>query len=325
MTLLEAKHICSIDYVSNFFISLRQAYEDMKKTLGEVDAWNGYHKCMTRLVDNYVMASVDGYISQKAFITLMGAVNDWGKANEEYIRSLNQPKASEELNGNDLGRIYQLGCVIVPPNLEQLPLLTPRQSFVAPNTIDLRDYCCKTRDQGRNPWCAAFAATAFASNVNWRKNDIPMQYDPAPIYAVAKKIDGSPNTDGTSLTAVLEALLDNGIFDRGRCVIKILRTVEQVKYAVHKFGCCLAGLNVSQEWYTCNKNKSTISGRKNAEQIGGHAVLVCGYNKDGAIIQNSWDTDWGSYGFALITWNEFIREFMYGAVLDNCLYDTKMN
>lgn len=332
MTLHEAKHICRMEYVSGFFISLRQAYLDMKNTIGEAEAWNGYMRCISRLIDDFVSASVGGFISNTEFISLMGAVNDWKRSNDEYfnakgggdIKSLPKEKC-EGREVFEFGHDYRVGYLLVPNNLEQLPLLTPRQLFIAPETIDLRDYCCQTRDQGRLPWCAAFAATGFASNVNWRKNDIPMQYDPAPIYTFAKTIDGCPDTDGTSLIAVFLALLKDGIFDQERCEIKVLRTIEQVKYAVHKFGCCIVGLNVSHEWYTCNRNKSTISGRKDSEQIGGHAVLVCGYNRDGVMIQNSWNTDWGSYGFALITWNEFAREFMYGAVIDNCLYDTKMN
>ena len=306
----------------------------MKETIGEAEAWNGYIRCISNLVDAYVVAYGEEFISNADFIGLMNAINDWKKANDEYFFTLggdikSEPKAvADDYEGRrpyEFSNAYRVGCILVPNNLEQLPLLTPRKSFIAPETVDLRDYCCATRDQGNKPWCAAYAATGFASNVNWRKNDIPIQYDPAHVYAFAKTIDGSPYTDGTSLIAVLQALLTDGVFDRDRCEIKVLRTMEQVKYAVHKFGCCLVGLNVSQEWYTCNRNKSTISGRKDSQQIGGHAVLVCGYNRDGVIIQNSWDKDWGSYGFALITWKEFEREFMYGAVLDNCLYDTKMN
>ena len=213
----------------------------------------------------------------------------------------------------------------MPKNIDSYPLLAPRGLFIAPTTVDLRDYCTRTQDQGPLPWCAAFAAAGFAANINWRKNDSPMMYAPGPIYEYAKSHDGMPNADGTSLIAVLEALAENGIFDKNKVGVKVLRTVEQVRYAVHKFGCCLVGLNITKEWYCCNKNKSTISRKRDNMQIGGHAVLVCGYNKDGVIIQNSWDVDWGAYGFALITWEEFEREFMYGAVLDNCLYDTRMN
>ena len=334
MTIHEAKHICRIEYISGYFISLRQSYQDMVDTIGKEAAKLGYDRCISFLIDELLSAVSEGFISQKGFKELMTAVNDWTSANAKCFAESDVITLSTtgEVSGGSVGREpeeyqkeYRLGCVITPKDIDQLPLLTPRTQFIAPVPVDLRDYCFATRDQGSNPWCAAFAATSFASNITWRKSDIPIHYDPSPVYAYAKSIDGCPNEDGTSLVAVLISLMVDGIFDKNRCEIKVLRTIEQVKYAIHKFGCCLVGLNVSREWYTCNKNKSTISGRKDTELLGGHAVLACGYTSGGVIIQNSWDVDWGSYGFALITWQEFEREFMYGAVIDNCLYDTRMN
>ena len=336
MTILEAKHINRIDYVSGFFISLRQSYAAMRETLGELEARKGYDRCIFRLIDDYVSAAAEGYISSTDFIALMNAVNDWKVANDGYFARKEVPNALEEKVVNrDVGMVgreakvyqdeYRLGCILTPDNLDEFPLLAPRRDFVAPVTVPLMDYCLPTKDQGRLPWCAAFSAVDFASNILWRKNDYPTEFSPEPIYRKAKEIDGMPNADGTSLVAVLQSLLDSRIFDPAKSEVKVLRTVDQVKYAVHKFGCCLVGLNISKEWYDCNKHKNTICGEDSPRLIGGHAVLVCGYLDKYVIIHNSWGVDWGSYGFAYITWQEFEREFMYGAVLDNCLYEMRMN
>lgn len=334
MTILEAKHVCRIEYVAEFFLSLKESYTQMCEILGEEKANEGYERIKNKLIDEYISARAEGYISEKEICWLLSAIKDWDKALAMGIvdDTCAHNDSGIGLQGGCIGREpkeyeqeYKLNCVIIPTNLNELPLLATKASFIAPTTIDLRDYCVETRDQGKLPWCAAFAATGFASNILWRKEDIPVHFEPERIYRYAKTVDGSPNTEGTSLVAVLEGLLNFRMFNPAKSSVKVLRTFEQVKYAVHKFGCCLVGLNVSNEWYDCNKNKSTISGKKNYGLIGGHAVLVCGYNKDGVIIQNSWGVDWGAYGFALITWNEFEREFMYGAVLDNCLYETKMN
>ena len=199
------------------------------------------------------------------------------------------------------------------------------KKFIAPETIDLRDYCVKAQDQGGSPYCTAYAAVGFLSNILWRKNDYPETFDPYVVYKLAKEIDNNPDAHGSSLNAALQALINLECFKADICSVKVLRDIYQVKYAIHKFGCCLLGLNISNEWYDCYDGKSTISGKSHETQIGGHAVLGCGYNRDGIIIQNSWDVKWGSYGFALITWKEFEREFLYGAVIDNCLYETRMN
>jgi hypothetical protein len=254
--------------------------------------------------------------------------NTWAEGTND-LSSNSIHKGEDEAIETALGGTaqYKTGDLIIPRDIDELPILSVNmQTFKAPNTIDLRDYCIKTDDQKSNPWCAAYAAAGFASNINWRKHDTITEYNKESIYKTAKQIDGTdPTTEGTTLTAVLEVLLMKGIFDSGKCQTKVIRNINQIKYAIHKFGCCLLGVMVTKEWYKCNKNKSTISGKYDKEKMGGHAVLCCGYNQDGIIIQNSWGGNWGSYGFALITWDEVERSFCYGAVLNNCLYDTKMN
>ncbi len=42
------------------------------------------------------------------------------------------------------------------------------------------------------------------------------------------------------------------------------------------------------------------------EQIGGHAFAIVGYNADGFVIQNSWGTDWGNRGFAVLTYGDWL-------------------
>ena len=227
---------------------------------------------------------------------------------------------------NEFAKTHKAGYLEVPKDLDVLPSLAfGGTKFVAPCTVDLRDYCTRTEDQGSKPWCAAYSAAGFAENVLWRINDYPSQIDPSGIYKYAKTIDGDPHGDGTTLTAVLEALLKDGVFDRSVCSIKVIRADrEKVKYAIHKFGCCLGGFNITSEWYELNERKTAITG-DHGEELGGHAVLLCGYNDAGVIFQNSWGEGWGAYGYGLITWDAFDRQFMYGAVLDNCLNGMKMN
>lgn len=228
---------------------------------------------------------------------------------------------------------FKTNCLLTPGDLQEFPQLCAwfhAKPFHAPVTVDLRDYCTQTENQGDKPWCAAYAAAGMAENITWRRDDFITEIDPGPIYADAKKIDGDPNGEGTSLTAVLKVLLNRGIFDPNVCKIQVINgnrstAMEEVKYAIHKFGVMLGGLNITEEWYLCGPNKTSITGKSNRRSLGGHAILICGYNKDGVIIHNSWGEAWGSYGFALITWDEFIREFIYGATLSNCLNNMKMN
>lgn len=253
---------------------------------------------------------------------------------KSWFRSLAQRRLEKKydacvVNGHSA---YKLDAVKIPANIRQIPRLSASPTkFFAPVTVDLRDYCTQTENQGQKPWCAAYSAAGFAENIYWRKNDMITQIDPGPIYKGAKLIDGDPTGDGTSLTAVLQVLLKKGYFDSSICRVQVIyddpNFCDSVKYAIHKFGCCLLAMNITEEWYLLNANKTSVTGSlpKYTKSVGGHAVLCCGYNRDGVIIHNSWGEDWGDYGFALITWDEFKREFIYAAVLSNCLNGMKLS
>lgn len=229
------------------------------------------------------------------------------------------------MNPSDFEREHIVGDLIVPDDIDLMPSLsTGIQQFVAPKSLPFMDLCLPTDDQGRNPWCAAYAAAGFAESVLWRKRNYPEQISPDWIYRYAKTVDGNPDDDGTSLVATIKALLAKGLFDANVCKIKVVKTVQQLKFAIFKFGCCPIGLNISREWYACNKDKSSIYGQGDTTLVGGHAVLACGYLQDGLLIHNSWSEKWGKDGFAIVSWEELKRQFIYGVVLNNCLYDMKV-
>lgn len=333
MQLEEANHITTDAYIKEFFETLQEAYVDVKDAIGEEHAKLGMQRVAQGLFDKYVECLQSKQISRTRFRELMSLFHKYSQSQIEtggtLVRDENplHPIArAADLAPKIDPKKYRANGLIIPGDLDDMPSLKCGNGrFVAPKTIDLRDYCIETRDQGELPWCAAFTAVGFASNVIWRKTDYPTAFDPSTYYRYAKEIDGSPGQDGTTLVAVLKALLHYKVFDPEICSVKVLRSEDQVRYAIHKFGCCLLGMFITKEWYNCSQNNMAICGKSDREDVGGHAVLCCGYTRDGVIIQNSWSSNWGSYGFALITWEEFRREFSYGAVLDNCLNDMRIN
>jgi hypothetical protein len=54
----------------------------------------------------------------------------------------------------------------------------------------------------------------------------------------------------------------------------------------------------------------TIPPKKAAPGDGGHAFAVIGYNGDGFIIQNSWNTGWGTRGRAILTYEDWLDNAM---------------
>ena len=246
--------------------------------------------------------------------------------------NVDEPFTTEEID-NLISRgqsQYKLNCVKVPQAVKtkSLAALAAHPKFTAPKTVDLRDYCTQTENQGSLPYCAAYTAAGFAENVMWRRDDYITQIDPVSIYKRAKEIDGDPG-EGTSLIAVLQVLLEKKYFDPSLCKIQVIYDtddfVSAIKYGIHKFGCLLLACDITEEWYLCGPKKTAITGKSNNRSVGGHAILCCGYNRDGVIIHNSWGEAWGAYGYALITWDALRRQFLYASVLTNCLNNLKLN
>ncbi len=54
----------------------------------------------------------------------------------------------------------------------------------------------------------------------------------------------------------------------------------------------------------------TIPPRKAARDDGGHAIALVGYNERGFLLQNSWDTTWGTWGYAILTYDDWLENAM---------------
>lgn len=79
-----------------------------------------------------------------------------------------------------------------------------------------------------------------------------------------------------------------------------------------------AGFCITTGWYSCSMADPVI--KKTSVSLGGHAVLIVGYDRRGVYIQNSWGKEWAAKGFGVLPWDLFREEFMYGCYLQNC-YD----
>ena len=78
-----------------------------------------------------------------------------------------------------------------------------------------------------------------------------------------------------------------------------------IKFLIHKYDFLHAGFQIDEGWYATNQQNYFI--RSYGANLGGHAVCLVGYSKDGAYIANSWSSNWGSRGFAILPWSIFKR------------------
>lgn len=183
--------------------------------------------------------------------------------------------------------------------------------FVAPLRRDNRDICIRTSDQGTSFNCAAYSTAGFIEVTNWKKNHYPSQIDPDPIYIGAKKLDGDDNS-GTTLEHAVESALSLNLISGDLQYIE--NRVNDIKFAIHQYDVFIAGFDITPEWNSVTPT-GRISSNNSSVYMGGHAVLVCGYDQEGIYLQNSWGEFWGLYGFGLLSWEQVHDQFCYGLVI----------
>ena len=189
-----------------------------------------------------------------------------------------------------------------------------------PVTLDMRDLVLKTEDQGATSMCAAYTATSWIESILWRKTGKPVDFNPKALYEKAKTLDGMPTTPGTTLDAVLKAMIELGwLPENKREDIVLFYDAYSLKRAIHRYGTCLLGFSITEKWL--KHQGKLLLGDVSGRNLGGHAVICTGYNEDGVFIQNSWGEEWGKFGFACLSWSLFNKEFMVGAYMKNCLND----
>ena len=227
---------------------------------------------------------------------------------------------------NRFERMFVRGALRIPGDFAKKNAFRAASTFAGPRELILSGYCTPVENQGSKPWCAAYSASSYAENILWRRRGYHKDIDPEPLYRHAKTIDGDPDGDGTYLECTLKALLAKGYFDKDRCRVKTISGsimgfgsgLNDVKYAIHKYGACLGGFNISSEWFS--PRNGVVSGKVKDAQ-GGHAVVICGYDEGGVLVLNSWGRDYGHDGFVYLTNRAFDDSFMYGALLSNVLDD----
>ena len=197
--------------------------------------------------------------------------------------------------------------------------------IVNPLKVDNRQLASVTDQQGSTPHCAGYSIANLAEAVIWKRTGRLVNLNADQIYAKAKTMDGDADSEGTYLEYAIKAALDlGGIANPEKVKTGFLyndrtdSTVEALKYLVHKYDFVHAGFSITTGWYSCNQSDPVI--KHTSIPCGGHAVLVVGYDQDGAYIQNSWGPEWGSKGFGVLPWAAFKQEAMYFCYLQN-VYD----
>jgi hypothetical protein len=198
-------------------------------------------------------------------------------------------------------------------------------------------------DQGSEGACTGFALSAVINYLLGLRG-IKRIASPRMLYEMARCYDEWPgeNYDGSSARGAMKGWARHGVCEqklwtdsmRGRGYLDAVigqaalenpagayyrikqKEVRDVHAALAEVGIVYCTIMVHDGWDVPGPNTvpmkvgkkgyrlPVISRRGRAEA--GHAVALVGYTRDGFIVQNSWGTAWGSGGFALLPYEDFL-------------------
>lgn len=197
--------------------------------------------------------------------------------------------------------------------------------IVNPVKIDNRQLASVTDNQGTTPHCAGYSICNLCEAILWKRTGRLVNLNADQVYAHAKLIDGDVNGEGTYLEAAIKAALKLGGFQNPENIRigtvnndRTDATIERVKYLLHKYDFLHVGCEITTGYNQCTRNDPYV--KHTNVSCGGHAMLAVGYDQDGLYLQNSWGREWGDRGFAILPWQIFKKEFLYGCYVQGC-YD----
>lgn len=159
-------------------------------------------------------------------------------------------------------------------------------------------------DQGAVPACVAYALAGLKTAQEDLEIGETLPFDPQAIYNIIKTPSG-----GACYRSGFDFLLNvgaqaNGLYYRITSYAGVVpRSHDEVRHALITGGVLAAGIHVPRSFTGVGGKEFTFTpGGDPDEIVGGHALLVVGYNPTGLILHNSWGQKWGENGRTTVSW-----------------------
>ena len=198
-------------------------------------------------------------------------------------------------------------------------------------------------DQGQEGACTGFGLAAVINLLNAKKRNIQFSASPRMLYEMAQKHDEWPGEDydGSSCRGAIRGWKNMGVCsdtdwpykndDPGELTIDMayearsntLGAYYRLRAEINDYHAALnevGGIYVSATVHSGWSNPRAMKGSKLAiinpdtSNQGGHAFAIVGYNDRGFIVQNSWGPKWGTNGFALWLYEDWLSNISDGWV-----------
>ena len=207
-----------------------------------------------------------------------------------------------------------------------------------PKKVDHTQKRSPVRDQGDEGVCVGFAVASgmkeYQEFLDYQKLVL---LSPRFVYSEAKKIDGMPGLEGTTIRASMQVLKNIGICqekfwpyqphqkDKPKVGAKVnaqkfliityarILNLNELRLSLFSKGSCVLGVEVFEGMLKTKTGVVPLP-KKNETSLGGHAIAACSYDDEKKLIKfkNSWSTRWGDKGFGYLSY-EYIQRYMMDA------------
>lgn len=186
------------------------------------------------------------------------------------------------------------------------------KNFDIPEEYSYIEYLPPVENQGSTNMCVTYSVAAHLDwncNVdNLQNNNRNNHINKQEIYNVRS----IPGDNGMSFKEALNFLKKQGVSsDLGKLKIErymMIKSEIALKHALLLNGPCIAGMYV--------KSLDKYEFWNGGSNLGGHAIAIVGYNKDGFIVRNSWGKEYGHNGYSILKYKDFEKILECWTIID---------
>ena len=205
-------------------------------------------------------------------------------------------------------------------------------------------------DQGQEGACTGFGLACVVNYLRWRNAGMPAELEsvsPRMLYHFARRFDEYEGEDytGSSCRGALKGWYYNGVCRQSMWTYQAgsetlpasgwdtdaiertlgvyyridLQTITDLQAAILEVGAIYVSAYTHKGWETVSTTGNAPAAHSDLPIIeyngmpsrsGGHAFALVGFNRTGFILQNSWGSNWGAGGFAIISYADWLAHAM---------------
>ena len=234
--------------------------------------------------------------------------------------------------------MYRLGCIKDKFDDRDYVMRAYLPVVKLPKKVDYTRKMSPVRDQGKEAACVGFAVASgmkeYQEFLDYQKLVI---LSPRFVYNEARKIDGSPSQEGTTLRASMQVLEKFGVceekfwpyaFDQKNTPKKGAKTnarkfrvkayarilnLNDLRLSLFSKGPVVLGVEVFSGMIQTKTGIVPLP-KKGEASLGGHAIAAVGYDDGKKLIKfkNSWSVKWGQNGYGFLPY-AYIERYMVDA------------